>query len=345
MSKKHRYPWNKGLTKKNDKRVSRYSKKISKTLSGKPRYNRRVQISKGDEKKIINLGKKRVSVPKIHEKLNGACSTRVIRRVLKENKVKPLSYEENLGQMFKAGILRGQKKGFKHDKATKKKISKKVKKMMTDPGHRGKISKTMKRKLKSGEIKRDWKKYWKEHPEEYKKWCSKLKGREAHNKGETWSEEWKKKRSIDKKKQIKQRPELMDNLMKKSLEARRPHVLTDSGVIVRSKSEKIISDFLFNSKVKCDYERKLKVPEYIQAVAIKETGFSRAVIYPDFYLPKYGIYIEFFGGFRGRADKNYNKKCESKILIYKLLGLNLISLYPKDLKHLDDFLNKVNEKT
>ena len=70
---------------------------------------------------------------------------------------------------------------------------------------------------------------------------------------------------------------------------------------VRSKSEREIDNFFFNNDIFHIYEAKYEDP------------ITKKELYPDFYLPKYKLYIEYFG-----MDNNeYNKKREEKIKIYK----------------------------
>lgn len=75
----------------------------------------------------------------------------------------------------------------------------------------------------------------------------------------------------------------------------------DDGHYVRSKSERDIDNFFFNNNILHIYESK-----YIDPITNKE-------YIPDFYLPKYNLYIEYFG----LNSPEYNRKREEKIEAYK----------------------------
>lgn len=75
----------------------------------------------------------------------------------------------------------------------------------------------------------------------------------------------------------------------------------EDGDYVRSKSEREIDNFLFRNRIWHIYE-----PEYI----CKETGKK---YYPDFYLPDYKLYIEYFG----LTDEKYLEKKAEKIRMFQ----------------------------
>lgn len=75
----------------------------------------------------------------------------------------------------------------------------------------------------------------------------------------------------------------------------------EDGDYVRSKSEREIDNFLFRNRIWHIYE-----PEYI----CKETGKK---YYPDFYLPDYKLYIEYFG----LTDEKYLEKKAEKIRMFR----------------------------
>ena len=74
-----------------------------------------------------------------------------------------------------------------------------------------------------------------------------------------------------------------------------------SGLEVRSKSEREIADFFFENDIKFIYESEYFHP-YTKRKAI-----------PDFYLPRYNLYIEYFG----RSDEKYIQSREEKIKMYR----------------------------
>lgn len=79
--------------------------------------------------------------------------------------------------------------------------------------------------------------------------------------------------------------------------------------------------------VKFIYEKKLK---------LRLKRFKKITIKPDFFLPDYGMYIEFWGP----ADDNFSYR-QAKIKkeqLYQQNGIVYISLYPRDLKNLEHSL-------
>lgn len=97
-------------------------------------------------------------------------------------------------------------------------------------------------------------------------------------------------------------------------------IRTKSGHFVRSRAEQIIADYLFGAFVPFAYERKLPIDEEV---------------YCDFYIPRYNIYIEFWGL---ENDEKYKKRKAIKQEIYKKYSFNLIEINDEKLKNLDDFL-------
>jgi hypothetical protein len=93
---------------------------------------------------------------------------------------------------------------------------------------------------------------------------------------------------------------------------------TIDGHLVRSKSEVIIDNWLYQFRIAHAYERKLPVAE----------------VYCDFYLPDGNVYIEYWG-----LDSDvYKKRREKKVQIYEQNNYNLIELDDNDICNLDDVL-------
>ncbi|RMG39515.1 MAG: hypothetical protein D6732_04115 [Methanobacteriota archaeon] len=92
------------------------------------------------------------------------------------------------------------------------------------------------------------------------------------------------------------------------------------GKFYRSNAEAKIARFLTKRNIKFIYE-----------FPIKKTKFKT-----DFYLVDYDIYVEYWGltDLQNRDGDRYRETHRRKIRIYQTLGLNLISIYPKDLNHL-----------
>lgn len=80
---------------------------------------------------------------------------------------------------------------------------------------------------------------------------------------------------------------------------KKPYRCND-GDYVRSKSEREIDDFLYANRIWHVYE-----PEYV--------CHNKKKYYPDFYLPDYNLYIEYFG----RTDEEYIEKKKEKIAAFQ----------------------------
>jgi hypothetical protein len=99
----------------------------------------------------------------------------------------------------------------------------------------------------------------------------------------------------------------------------KPENRAKDGHNVRSKSELIIDNWLYDSKIVHAYERKLPIEE---------------TLYCDFYIPTGKVYIEYWG----LNDDKYQNRKNKKLEIYKKYNLNLIELFEKDVSNLDDTL-------
>jgi len=98
---------------------------------------------------------------------------------------------------------------------------------------------------------------------------------------------------------------------------------TNDGHYVRSYSEMLIDNWLYQENHVHAYERK---------VFLKKNPNENLI--SDFYLPNGKVYIEFFG----LDNEKYNARKEEKIALYNNNGLNLIVLEQDDIKILDDIL-------
>ena len=92
---------------------------------------------------------------------------------------------------------------------------------------------------------------------------------------------------------------------------------TADGRWVRSKSEKIVADWLYEHGIRYEYERRL----------------TNGVVC-DFYLPDTDTYVEYWG----RDDETYRRHRKEKEQFYSKHGFRLVSLDESDLKHVDDIL-------
>ena len=91
----------------------------------------------------------------------------------------------------------------------------------------------------------------------------------------------------------------------------------DDGRKVRSRAEALISNFLYNNKIRSVYEK---------TIYYKENGEDKT-LHPDFYLPDFEVYIEY----NEIKKKSYLKSKEYTQKIYAQLGFNVIIMDDKDL--------------
>lgn len=96
----------------------------------------------------------------------------------------------------------------------------------------------------------------------------------------------------------------------------------DDGRKVRSKSEKIISDFLFKEAIRTVYEKT------VYYYPDKNGNEQPIELHPDFYLPDYNIYIEH----NGLNTKSYKANKVKTEQMYKELGYQLIITTEEDLE-------------
>ena len=101
---------------------------------------------------------------------------------------------------------------------------------------------------------------------------------------------------------------------------------TEKGEEVKSKAEKSVADYLHENKIKYKYEETIKL------------GDNK--IKYDFYLPKYDIYIEYWGleSLDNKTGEKYRERKAEKIGLYDEYNLKLISIQPEDLKNLDKII-------
>ena len=95
---------------------------------------------------------------------------------------------------------------------------------------------------------------------------------------------------------------------------------TKDGHYVRSKSEVIIDDTLYDYGLVHAYEKKVPIEEDLCT---------------DFYLPNGKVYIEYWGL---ENDQKYLERKKKKIELYKKYELKLIELNESDISNLDDHL-------
>ncbi len=105
--------------------------------------------------------------------------------------------------------------------------------------------------------------------------------------------------------------------------------VTLKGETVRSIGEKRIADYFAKNQIRYVYEQE----------AIRTFRFHRYKLsIPDFYLPDYGVYVEYWG--LVNADdywtrERYVRNMKRKMAIYHGNNIKFISIYPKNLENLD----------
>ena len=106
--------------------------------------------------------------------------------------------------------------------------------------------------------------------------------------------------------------------------------MTLRGEVVRSRSEKAIADWLFLRGIRYAYEQ----PVF--------DSRGRRVGVPDFYLPDYGLYVEYWG--LVGTDRGYERRMERKKERYLRNGVRVVSLYQGDLRDLGSaFRSKIGQ--
>lgn len=94
------------------------------------------------------------------------------------------------------------------------------------------------------------------------------------------------------------------------------------GTAVQSNGERMIADWLAKNSIAYIYDERFRIAE-------------GDLIRPDFYLPEFDIYIEYWG----MNTPEYNASRENKLYLYQRAAKKLISITPKDLSALSDILS------
>ena len=97
-----------------------------------------------------------------------------------------------------------------------------------------------------------------------------------------------------------------------------------------SKGEKKIADYFKRKNIIFNHHPEIKIPKPFWIFAIP---FVNIKLEPDFYLPEFDVYVEYWGMIE---DPKYKKDSyDRKKKLYKNNGIDFISLYPQNLKNLD----------
>jgi DNA helicase-4 len=102
-----------------------------------------------------------------------------------------------------------------------------------------------------------------------------------------------------------------------------------NGETVKSKGEKKIADYFHENNIRYEYET---------SACSKGLLFSREISKPDFYLPDFNVYVEYWGMVNtenGRKRNGYVRNMKWKMAQYYENNIKFISLYPDNLCNLD----------
>jgi hypothetical protein len=102
---------------------------------------------------------------------------------------------------------------------------------------------------------------------------------------------------------------------------------TQRGEVVRSNSERTIADYFHRNSIRYVYEQD----------AVNRWN-SRRISRPDFYLPDYGIYVEYWGMLGvedSRVRSRYERSMKWKMAKYHQNNIKFISIYPDNMGNLD----------
>jgi hypothetical protein len=114
--------------------------------------------------------------------------------------------------------------------------------------------------------------------------------------------------------------------------------VTLRGETVKSIGEKRIADYFESNNIRYVYEKEARTNALI---------FSSKISNPDFYLPDYDVYVEYWG--LVNADDSYTRNryvrnMKRKMAIYYQNNIKFISIYPRNLQNLDWIFRKKFEK-
>ncbi|HZW84858.1 MAG TPA: zinc ribbon domain-containing protein [Nitrososphaerales archaeon] len=100
--------------------------------------------------------------------------------------------------------------------------------------------------------------------------------------------------------------------------------VTMRGEMVKSRAEKQIADYFASNGIRYVYEWRAQTNAVL---------FKRTFAHPDFYLPDYGVYVEYWGLLG--TSKEYERIMKWKMSQYHHNNIRFISLYHDNLRNLD----------
>lgn len=108
--------------------------------------------------------------------------------------------------------------------------------------------------------------------------------------------------------------------------------VTQKGEEVRSFAEKRIADYFARNNINYVYEKEVRVRGGCLLLSEYVVGN------PDFYLPDYDVYVEYWGLVDApdkRTREQYVHNMKKKMAIYYRNNIKFISIYPRNLENLD----------
>ena len=84
----------------------------------------------------------------------------------------------------------------------------------------------------------------------------------------------------------------------------------------KSEGERRIAYFLDSNTIKYRYE---------PGILVNSIDHRPRIWYPDFYLPEFGTYIEYYGL---AGQKNYDLGIKTKETVYSKMGMEVVPVYP-----------------
>ncbi len=114
--------------------------------------------------------------------------------------------------------------------------------------------------------------------------------------------------------------------------------VTLRGETVKSIGEKRIADYFEKNNIRYVYEKEARTNALF---------FSHKISNPDFYLPDYDVYIEYWGLVNANDNHTrtrYVRNMKRKMAIYHENNIKFTSIYPRNLHNLDWIFRKKFEK-
>ncbi|MBS3090159.1 hypothetical protein J4433_00125 [Candidatus Pacearchaeota archaeon] len=116
-------------------------------------------------------------------------------------------------------------------------------------------------------------------------------------------------------------PKALEEFIKHGKNLLKKHLRTNQKFLVRSKGEQKIANFLYENKIPCSYE-SISLP-------ITTKPYAGNICPPDFYIPKWNIFIEFYGGYPSAWKKKVLKN-----KLYPAHKIPVLAITPAELKNL-----------